>query len=97
MVLLQKAWPLVVVVGVLLAAGCGKSDPVIQQNEAQLKEIHEMYQLFLKSQQKPPTQLSDLANKQNEGIYPGAVNSLKQGKYVVVWGVNAKDSGTLSR
>jgi hypothetical protein len=39
--------------------------------------------------------MSDLASRQYEGIYPGAVHSLKQGKYVVVWGVKDKDSGTV--
>ncbi len=54
-----------------------------------------MYAHFIKSQQKAPSQLSDLAKRQYEGIYPGAVAALKQGKYVVVWGVNSKDSGTV--
>jgi hypothetical protein len=79
----------------VLAVGCGGSSSTLSPQHNALKEIHEMYGHYVKSQQKAPSQLSDLAKKEYEGIYPGAVAALKQGKYVVVWGVNSKDSGTV--
>jgi hypothetical protein len=54
-----------------------------------------MYQLFVKRNQKPPQQLSDLTSKEFAEVNPSAVRGLKDGKYVVVLNVTAKDSGTL--
>jgi hypothetical protein len=80
----------------VLAVGCGgSSGPAQSQHQAQLKEIHEMYGHYIKRHEKAPSQMSDLAKKEYEGIYPGAVAALKQGKYVIVWGVKSKDSGTV--
>jgi hypothetical protein len=79
----------------VLAVGCGGSSSNLSPQHSALKEIHEMYGHFIKSQKKAPSQMSDLAKKQYEGSYPGAVAGLKQGKYVVIWGVNSKDSGTV--
>ena len=97
MSLTTRAWALVLFALLpALGAGCGGSRPTIPpRGEVELKEIQDIYQLFIKNHQRPPTQMSDLASRQYEGIYPGAVHSLKQGKYVVVWGVKDKDSGTV--
>jgi hypothetical protein len=77
----------------VLTAGCrGSAVSVASRASIDLKDIHEMYMHFIKSQEKPPAQLSDLAKMEYEGIYPAAVNGLRQGKYVVVWGVKDKDA-----
>ena len=89
---------LLFVVALTLGAGCkggGKADPQVQAQEQQLKDIQEMYFLFVKEHNKPPTQMPDLANKQFEGIYPATVQALEKGKYEVIWGINSKDGGTL--
>lgn len=54
-----------------------------------------MYQHFVKSHEKPPHQLSDLASKQYEGISPAAVRDLQKGTFVVVWDIQGNDSGTV--
>jgi hypothetical protein len=80
-----------------LVVGCGKKEenPQVSHQESQLREIHEIYQHFLKSEQKPPSQMSDLTKVKYGGIYPATVEALKAGKYVVVWGISSKDSGTV--
>ena len=79
-----------------LAAGCGGGGTTaVPLGQVELTSIHEMYQHYIKSHKKAPSQLSDLTSKQYDGIYPGPVQALKKGKYVVVWGVNSKDSGTV--
>jgi hypothetical protein len=97
MSLAKMAWlcPLVVALPVL-AVGCrGNPASATSRTTADLQEIHEMYQLAAKRQQKPPHQLSDLTKKDFEVIYPSAVRGLKQGKYVVVWDVQGEQSGTV--
>jgi hypothetical protein len=92
----KKAWPLqFLAVVALVAAGCGGTPPPVSPQEGALKQIHEIYEHFIKSQEKPPAQLSDLTQRRYEGIYPGAVQALQRGKYVVVWGVMSKDAGTV--
>jgi hypothetical protein len=87
-------WLLLVTLPVL-AAGCrGSTVSADSRASIDLKDIHEMYMHFIKSQEKPPAQLSDLAKKEYEGIYPAAVNGLRQGKYVVLWGVKDKAAAT---
>ncbi len=97
MPLATRAWPLLLLAVLpLLAAGCGgKSDPKMQQQETELKDIHEIYYHYLRSQQKPPGQLSHLTAKEYEGIYPAAVGALQKGKYLIVWGVTGKEAGSL--
>jgi hypothetical protein len=80
----------------VLAVGCGGGPPAAPPTKnIVLGQIHDMYSHYIKSQQKAPSKLSDLANKRYEGISPTAVAALKKGEYVVVWGVNSKDSGTV--
>jgi hypothetical protein len=86
-------WPLLVILPVL-ALGCRGGTPTLaSRSPADLREIHEVYQHFIKNHQKPPAQLSDLTQKQYEGIYPAAINALKTGKYVFVYNVAGEDSG----
>ena len=49
----------------------------------------------MKSEGKPPDELSDIAKTQYEVAYPGAVKALQDGKYLVVFGVKGKEAGTL--
>jgi hypothetical protein len=79
----------------VLTVGCGGGSRTQSPQHTILQEIHSMYGLYIKHHQKAPKQLSDLANKENEGIHPGAVAALKKKRYEVVWGVNSKDSGTV--
>jgi hypothetical protein len=97
MSLAKMAWTgLLVATLSVLAVGCrGKTAPSGSPQAIELKQFHAMYQHFVKSEQKPPRQLSDLAKKQYEGIYPVAVRSLQQGKYVVVWNVQGKEAGAV--
>ena len=68
-----------------LRGGCpgAETHPEMQRQQAELSDIYDIYQHFVKSRQKAPTQMSDLTQKQYEGTSPGAVNSLKQGKYLI--------------
>jgi hypothetical protein len=83
-------WPLFALLPVL-AVGCGGSSAPAPRprQDIELQQIYDMYKHFMKShEQKPPRQLSDIANKQYEGISPTAVQALKQERYLVVWGVD---------
>ena len=83
---------------VLLAsvAGCAATtDTPLPKNQDDLKQIHEIYQHFVKSQEKPPGEVSDLTQRQYERIHPGTVKALQDGKYLVVFGITAKDAGTV--
>jgi hypothetical protein len=83
-------------VGPVLAGGCGGSgDPKTKQLESELKDVHEIYLYYIKNEQKGPTKLADLVTAESAQIFPAAANALKGGKYLMVWGVNSKDSGTL--
>ncbi len=87
----QARLPVVAGVALFAVIGCrGQSGPP-PLNESELKDIHEMCQIYEKQHQKPPAQLSDLTTKEFEGPHPGAVAALKSGKYVVVYGVSVKD------
>lgn len=93
----NRCWPFALLVFLAaLALGCGgKSGPSSPPEQIRLKEINEMYWHFVRSQKKPPARLGDLAKRQYEGNYSGAVQALREGKYLVVWGVNSKDAGTV--
>jgi hypothetical protein len=89
-------WPLVLIPCVL-AVGCrGRNAGATQSpQEIKLGQVHDMYRHYIKSQQKPPHQLSDLASTRYEGISPIAVAALKKGEIIVVWDVQGNDSGTV--
>ena len=63
--------------------------------KTRLNEVHEIYMSYVKRNQAPPKQFSDLNERSYSEIYPGAFNAIKDGKYVVVWGVSEKDSSTV--
>ena len=97
MTVVKSAWTLrLCVVLSVLAVGCGgSSSPTLTRQETELREIHEVYRHFVKSQQRPPSQLSDLVQQQYEGIYPATARALREGKYLVVWGVKGQEAGIL--
>jgi hypothetical protein len=81
----------------LLGPGCnkkGEGDPATNSRNAELGEIHEMYMMYVKQNQKPPQQLADLQGAQ-AAIYPRGSQALKDGRYLPVWGVSSKDSHTV--
>jgi hypothetical protein len=77
------------------AAGCSKPPPDADPEKAELNDLYDLYLTYLKQNQRPPKQLSDLNKPQYETISPGAIRGLREGKYVFVWGVNDKSSGTV--
>jgi hypothetical protein len=80
----------------VLAVGCGGgAGPAGSPQSIKLKQIHILYERYIKNHQKPPHQLSDLASKQYEPIYPAAVEDLKKGRVIVVWDVQGNDAGTV--
>lgn len=88
---------LLLFVALVPLAGCGNSNgaPAVTRDEDVLKQIYAMYRHHIKSQERPPAELEDLAKRQYEGNFPGAVRALTAGEYIVVWNVNSKDSGTV--
>ena len=87
---------LFVLVGLFLTTGCGgKEDPAVVREKVEFQEIYRVYQHFVKSQEKPPAELSDIATTQYEMLYPVTIKSLQDGKFVVVWNVNSKDARTV--
>ena len=77
--------------------GCGRGKPDAPENAAQfgnLRQIHDLYASYTKNHQQPPKQFSDLNKKEYDMIYPGTLKVVKDGDYVVVWGVDVnKDPG----
>ncbi len=52
--------------------------------------------MYVKTNQQPPMKLSRPSTRKTySGLHPTAFNAVKEGKYVVVWGVSGKDSGTV--
>jgi hypothetical protein len=81
-----------------LLPGCGgqSDDPATLSRKNELLEIHEMYTSFVKRNQRPPQQLSDLTQKANEMISPAGTGALRRGDCVAVFGVDpGKDSGAV--
>lgn len=78
-----------------LVAGCGgnNQDPNADPQKEELSDIYGIYQMFVKTHQKPPAALSDL--KQFQAISPRAYQLLQEGKYIAVWGVNEQSSETI--
>ena len=77
-------------VGLLLLAlsftSCGGTPPVPDTKSNDLSSVFEIYSIAAKNHQKPPQQLSELANKDHEKLHPNAVRALKNGEVIVVWG-----------
>lgn len=87
--------PLMVVVVILSIVGCGRSGGTHNTDPAkdELADIYETYTEYVKNNKKPPQRLSDL--KRYETVHTLALRVLNEGRYVVVWGVNSKDSATV--
>jgi hypothetical protein len=82
---------------VLLTIGCGggkkaAGDPEMQRREDELKQIRDMYLMYMKANQRPPKQLSDLNQKQFEAANPAGFHALQRGQYIVVWGVDINNN-----
>lgn len=70
----------------ILTTGCaGKSEPPFE--DMQLKNIYEIYLQNIRTEQKPPAELSDLTKQPYIGVHPVTVRDLQEGKYIVVFGV----------
>jgi hypothetical protein len=86
--------PLFAILAVLIA-GCGRTeqDPNIDSQKIDLETIYEIYSTHVKNYQRPPAASSDL--KQYERAYPRLSRILKEGQYVIVWGVNDENPDTV--
>jgi hypothetical protein len=86
--------PLFVVLAVL-PASCGRTDqdPNVDVEKRELEELSGIYRMHVKNHQRPPAGLDDLT--QYERIHPRALQLVREGKYIVVWGVQNKDGGTV--
>ena len=78
----------------VIALGCSGNkvvDPEVQLRNSELSEIYDSYMMYVKTNQKPPRQLSDL--KASQAINGMGLQAVKDGRYVVVWGtdVSGKD------
>jgi hypothetical protein len=92
---LFRLWPLTLAVSIL-AVGCATPTTATSRNTADLREIHEIYNLAADRLKKAPSQLADITSQKDfEVVHPSAMRGLKQGKYVIVWGVQGQDSGTV--
>jgi hypothetical protein len=94
----KASGPLLLLVLPVLILGCSKhklDDPEVAARYGVLRQIHELYSAYAKNYQKPPQKLADLDKKEYEGLYPGTLKAVKDGSYVVIWGVDVsgKDSG----
>jgi hypothetical protein len=89
--------PLVLIAISFLPLGCsGKpsADPEMTRRNTDLGAVYEIYSQYVKANQRPPKQLSDLTQRQYQGIYPEGVRALQSGDYIVVWGVNLDKSAS---
>ncbi len=83
-----RVWPWLLLALAPLAGCSSSANPQLPRNQGELKEIYTMYERHIKSHQKPPSELEDLANY--EPIYPAAFKAIKDGKCIVVWNVNSR-------
>jgi hypothetical protein len=97
MSLTNRGWVMLTfAVGTALAVGCGQKEDKSDLPENDLQRVHDLYFRYLKNhEQKPPAKLSDLTSPTYEPLFPAAVEALKKGKYVAVYGITDKDGGTV--
>lgn len=69
-------------------SGCGREKHVdaAAEREGELIQVFEIYTLANKRMQKPPEAASDVTKKEYEQLYPSAVEGIKSGRFVVLWG-----------
>lgn len=86
---------LLFVVLAVLAPGCRRTDqdPNVDPEKRELEELSGIYWMHVKNHQRPPAGLDDL--NQYQAVHPTVLRLLREGKYMVVWGVNDKNSGTV--
>ena len=101
MSLAKKVLTLFFAIMPILNLGCGGrdkagGDPEMQRRKSELEQIHTIYMMYLKNNQRPPTKLSDLNQKQFQEVYPAGFQALQKGEYIAVWGVDINnDSGAV--
>lgn len=79
----------------VLVVGCGKpdSDPNVDPEKKELGAIYGLYRQYLKINQRPPEQLSDL--QRFKATDPTGMQKVKDGRYVVVWGIKDTKAETI--
>jgi hypothetical protein len=81
----------------LLPFGCSsgnKAGDDLQRRKNDLGQFFEIYMQYVKANQRPPKQLSDLQRYQT--IDPVPLKVVQNGDYIVVWGLDlGKDSGAV--
>jgi hypothetical protein len=79
-------------VGLAFVPGCGSrtsEDPTILNQRNDLTEIYDMYNIYMKKNERPPQQASDLLQKPDQ-VHSAGMRALKNNDYLVVWGVDVK-------
>jgi hypothetical protein len=79
-----------------VAGACGGKasfKPELAVEKRELGEIYDCYMGYVKSNERPPTELSQL--KPYEAAHAAGFRALRDGKYKVVWGVSDKTDGTV--
>ncbi len=80
----------------LLIFGCNSAandDPAPATHKGELKQFHELYAEYIKKNQTPPKQVSDLDRMEYDMVYPSLIGAIKSGRYVMVWGVDLNANG----
>ena len=62
----------------------------------ELRQVHEIYSLEVKNTRAPPKKVSDLTKNEYAVTYPGAVEGVRSGRYVVLWGTPPGSSSVLA-
>jgi hypothetical protein len=92
----KTALGILLVVGTVSITGCSNKTAVRSVGDLEkdeLTDIYECYTEYVKNHQRPPQQLADF--KKYEAIHPLGTRVLREGKYIAVWGVAGKDTGTV--
>jgi hypothetical protein len=80
---------LVLLAGILCLSGCSKKagpGSASAEREEELRQIGELYTLYLKEKKRPPAKLADL--RAYEVPFPEGFQALSTGQCVVLWGVD---------
>ncbi len=94
MALIKSVCFSLLVVVPFMVVGCGMGgDPEFEIQKSELGSIYQIHRQYVKNNERPPTELAEL--KQYEPIQPMGMRVLREGKYQLVWGVDARDGGTI--
>lgn len=78
----------------LTSAGCSsKQPPLPDAKNTELMQVGELYSMYIKQNQKPPTKPSDLRSM--EAIYGGPVQAINRGDVLVSWGTPNGDGNVI--